>query len=126
MSTAPRDLRPDLAAEVRPWAEQLARYGSAGVQAVDTLMAQAHDDGDAAWRPSARRSGCARSARTARRRSARGAGPVPGAGDDRGRRLDRRPPHRPDPGDGAGAGTGERDGRTSLTVPSSGPARSPR
>ncbi|GAA2312323.1 hypothetical protein Scani_62140 [Streptomyces caniferus] len=49
MSTAPRDLRSDLAAEIRPWAEQLARYGSAGEQAVDTLMAQAHDDGDAAW-----------------------------------------------------------------------------
>ncbi|MGW7488432.1 beta-N-acetylglucosaminidase domain-containing protein [Streptomyces sp. NPDC054786] len=49
MSTAPRDLRSDLAAEIRPWAEQLSRYGSAGAQAVDTLMAQAHDDGDAAW-----------------------------------------------------------------------------
>ncbi|QZY16041.1 beta-N-acetylglucosaminidase domain-containing protein [Streptomyces decoyicus] len=49
MSTAPRDLHSDLAAEIRPWAEQLARYGSAGEQAVDTLMAQAHGDGDAAW-----------------------------------------------------------------------------
>ncbi|MGP8301748.1 beta-N-acetylglucosaminidase domain-containing protein [Streptomyces inhibens] len=49
MSTAPKDLNSDLAAEVRPWAEQLARYGSAGEQAVDTLMAQAQDDGDAAW-----------------------------------------------------------------------------
>ncbi len=49
MSTAPRDLHADLAAEIRPWAEQLARYGSAGEQAVDTLMAQADGDGDAAW-----------------------------------------------------------------------------
>lgn len=49
MRTVPRDLRPDLATEIRPWAEQLARYGSAGEQAVDTLMAQAHGDGDAAW-----------------------------------------------------------------------------
>ncbi|WP_310727590.1 beta-N-acetylglucosaminidase domain-containing protein [Streptomyces sp. N2A] len=49
MSTAPDDLRSDLAAEVRPWAAQLARYGRAGEQAVDTLLAQARDDGDAAW-----------------------------------------------------------------------------
>ncbi|MFI9258624.1 beta-N-acetylglucosaminidase domain-containing protein [Streptomyces sioyaensis] len=49
MSTAPRNLHSDLAAEIRPWAEQLARYGSAGELAVDTLMAQARDDGDAAW-----------------------------------------------------------------------------
>ncbi|WP_244414767.1 beta-N-acetylglucosaminidase domain-containing protein [Streptomyces hygroscopicus] len=49
MSTAPRDLHADLASEIRPWAEQLARYGSAGEQAVDTLMAQADGDGDAAW-----------------------------------------------------------------------------
>lgn len=49
MSTVPRNLHSDLAAEIRPWAEQLARYGSAGELAVDTLMAQARDDGDAAW-----------------------------------------------------------------------------
>ncbi|MGW1372729.1 beta-N-acetylglucosaminidase domain-containing protein [Streptomyces sp. NPDC002446] len=49
MSTAPEDLHSDLAAEIRPWAEQLARYGRAGEQAVDTLMAQARGDGDAAW-----------------------------------------------------------------------------
>lgn len=49
MSTVPRNLHSDLAAEIRPWAEQLARYGSAGELAVDTLMAQAGDDGDAAW-----------------------------------------------------------------------------
>ncbi|MFE1175793.1 beta-N-acetylglucosaminidase domain-containing protein [Streptomyces sp. NPDC058773] len=49
MSGAPDALHPELAAEIRPWAEQLARYGSAGVHAVDTLMAQAHDDGDTAW-----------------------------------------------------------------------------
>ncbi|UQA95373.1 beta-N-acetylglucosaminidase domain-containing protein [Streptomyces halobius] len=49
MSTAPKNLNSDLAAEVRPWAEQLARYGRAGERAVDTLMAQAHGDGDTAW-----------------------------------------------------------------------------
>ncbi|MFE1773013.1 beta-N-acetylglucosaminidase domain-containing protein [Streptomyces sp. NPDC059008] len=49
MSTAPEDLNSDLAAEIRPWAEQLARYGSAGEQAVDALTAQARGDGDAAW-----------------------------------------------------------------------------
>ncbi|MEU8786017.1 beta-N-acetylglucosaminidase domain-containing protein [Streptomyces sp. NPDC048637] len=49
MSSAPGNLHADLAAEIRPWAEQLARYGSAGVHAVDTLMAQAHGDGDTAW-----------------------------------------------------------------------------
>ncbi|WP_455567666.1 beta-N-acetylglucosaminidase domain-containing protein [Streptomyces celluloflavus] len=49
MATAPRYLTPELAAEVRPWAEQLGRYGSAGERAVDTLTAQARDDGPAAW-----------------------------------------------------------------------------
>ncbi|MEU9119450.1 beta-N-acetylglucosaminidase domain-containing protein [Streptomyces sp. NPDC048506] len=49
MSTAPKDLTSDLAAEIRPWAEQLARYGRAGERAVDTLLAQARDDGDTAW-----------------------------------------------------------------------------
>lgn len=49
MSGAPDDLNPDLAAEIRPWADQLARYGTAGAHAVDMLMAQAHDDGGTAW-----------------------------------------------------------------------------
>ncbi|MFI9046546.1 beta-N-acetylglucosaminidase domain-containing protein [Streptomyces sp. NPDC053427] len=49
MSTASRHLNPDLAAEVGPWAEQLGRYGRAGEAAVETLMAQARGDGDAAW-----------------------------------------------------------------------------
>jgi hyaluronoglucosaminidase len=49
MSTAPRHLTAELAAEVRPWAEQLGRYGSAGERAVEALTAQARDDGPAAW-----------------------------------------------------------------------------
>ncbi len=49
MSSAPKGLTSDLRAEVGPWAEQLARFGTAGAQAVDTLLAQARDDGDAAW-----------------------------------------------------------------------------
>ncbi|ALU93848.1 hyaluronidase [Streptomyces globisporus C-1027] len=36
--------------EVRPWTEQLARYGRAGELAVDLLQAQAAGDGAAAWR----------------------------------------------------------------------------
>ncbi|OII63734.1 hyaluronidase [Streptomyces sp. CC53] len=36
--------------EVRPWLEQLARYGQAGETAVDMLQAQARGDGAAAWR----------------------------------------------------------------------------
>ncbi|MEV0776746.1 beta-N-acetylglucosaminidase domain-containing protein [Streptomyces sp. NPDC050428] len=35
--------------EVRPWSEQLARYGQAGELAVDMLQAQSRGDGDAAW-----------------------------------------------------------------------------
>ncbi|KQX78994.1 beta-N-acetylglucosaminidase domain-containing protein [Streptomyces clavifer] len=35
--------------EVRPWSEQLARYGRAGELAVDLLQAQARGDGAAAW-----------------------------------------------------------------------------
>ncbi|MFD4988155.1 beta-N-acetylglucosaminidase domain-containing protein [Streptomyces sp. NPDC058374] len=35
--------------EVRPWSEQLARYGQAGELAVDLLAAQARGDGTAAW-----------------------------------------------------------------------------
>ncbi len=49
MAAAPKGLNSDLRAEVGPWAAQLGRYGSAGEQAVDTLLAQAHGDGDAAW-----------------------------------------------------------------------------
>ncbi|MGV4923747.1 beta-N-acetylglucosaminidase domain-containing protein [Streptomyces sp. BHT-5-2] len=49
MSAAPRGLASDLRAEIGPWAEQLARFGDAGAQAVDTLLAQSRDDGDAAW-----------------------------------------------------------------------------
>ncbi|MFI9779022.1 beta-N-acetylglucosaminidase domain-containing protein [Streptomyces sp. NPDC051956] len=37
-------------AEVRPWSDQLARYGEAGETAVDMLNAQARGDGAAAWR----------------------------------------------------------------------------
>ncbi|MEU0697118.1 beta-N-acetylglucosaminidase domain-containing protein [Streptomyces niveus] len=35
--------------EVRPWSEQLARYGRAGELSVDMLQAQSRGDGDAAW-----------------------------------------------------------------------------
>ncbi|MGY4906920.1 beta-N-acetylglucosaminidase domain-containing protein, partial [Streptomyces sp. 900116325] len=38
--------------EVRPWTEQLARYGRAGERAVDLLQAQARGDGAAAWKAS--------------------------------------------------------------------------
>ncbi|MFJ2883122.1 beta-N-acetylglucosaminidase domain-containing protein [Streptomyces sp. NPDC086796] len=38
--------------EVRPWTEQLSRYGRAGELAVDLLQAQSRGDGDAAWRAS--------------------------------------------------------------------------
>ncbi|WP_335936290.1 beta-N-acetylglucosaminidase domain-containing protein [Streptomyces sp. PTD5-9] len=41
-----------LGEEVRPWAEQLSRYGRAGELAVDLLRAQARGDGAAAWRAS--------------------------------------------------------------------------
>lgn len=36
--------------EVRPWTEQLARYGRAGELAVDLLQAQTRGDGAAAWK----------------------------------------------------------------------------
>ncbi|MFF4530456.1 beta-N-acetylglucosaminidase domain-containing protein [Streptomyces sp. NPDC001407] len=36
--------------EVRPWLDQLARHGRAGLRAVDMLTAQARGDGAAAWR----------------------------------------------------------------------------
>ncbi|MFJ7944147.1 beta-N-acetylglucosaminidase domain-containing protein [Streptomyces sp. NPDC096354] len=38
--------------EVRPWTDQLARYGRAGELAVDLLQAQARGDGAAAWKAS--------------------------------------------------------------------------
>ncbi|MFJ9028886.1 beta-N-acetylglucosaminidase domain-containing protein [Streptomyces sp. NPDC102274] len=38
--------------EVRPWLDQLARYGTAGELAVDMLQAQDRGDGTAAWRAS--------------------------------------------------------------------------
>ncbi|GAB2844553.1 hypothetical protein GCM10027074_09120 [Streptomyces deserti] len=38
-----------LAAEVAPWAEQLARYGEAGTTALDMLRAQSAGDTTAAW-----------------------------------------------------------------------------
>ncbi|MFG3529082.1 beta-N-acetylglucosaminidase domain-containing protein [Streptomyces sp. NPDC047917] len=38
--------------EVRPWTEQLSRYGRAGELAVDLLQAQSRGDGDAAWQAS--------------------------------------------------------------------------
>ncbi|MFD0417544.1 beta-N-acetylglucosaminidase domain-containing protein [Streptomyces sp. NPDC127108] len=40
----------ELAAEVRPWTERLARYGEAGGTAVRMLSAAAHGDGEGAWR----------------------------------------------------------------------------
>lgn len=49
MAEAPDHLSGGLAAEVRPWSAQLARYGRAGVHAVDMLRAQARGDGSAAW-----------------------------------------------------------------------------
>ncbi|WP_306335858.1 beta-N-acetylglucosaminidase domain-containing protein [Streptomyces sp. KL118A] len=42
----------ELGAEVRPWIDQLARYGEAGETAVDLLRAQSAGDGAAAWRGS--------------------------------------------------------------------------
>ncbi|MER5882192.1 beta-N-acetylglucosaminidase domain-containing protein, partial [Streptomyces sp. NPDC001941] len=49
MRAAPADLAV-AGADVRPWVEQLARYGRAGEAAVDLLAAQARGDGAAAWR----------------------------------------------------------------------------
>ncbi|MET9292600.1 beta-N-acetylglucosaminidase domain-containing protein [Streptomyces sp. NPDC003077] len=49
MSGTPDHLSAPLAAEVGPWAQQLARYGEAGENAVDMLLAQARGDGAAAW-----------------------------------------------------------------------------
>ncbi|QHF93476.1 hyaluronidase [Streptomyces sp. NHF165] len=50
MRTAPDEVPAELAEEVRPWLEQLARLGGAGEHAVDMLLAQARGDGAAAWR----------------------------------------------------------------------------
>ncbi|MFI2072694.1 MULTISPECIES: beta-N-acetylglucosaminidase domain-containing protein [Streptomyces] len=50
MASAREKLSPALGAEVRPWLEQLARHGEAGVRAVDMLTAQARGDGAGAWR----------------------------------------------------------------------------
>ncbi len=44
----------DLGREVRPWTQQLGRYGEAGELAVELLLAQARGQGEEAWR-SARR-----------------------------------------------------------------------
>ncbi|WAL95547.1 beta-N-acetylglucosaminidase domain-containing protein [Streptomyces sp. Je 1-369] len=53
MREAPRRLADsELDGEVRPWIEQLARYGEAGETAVDLLAAQSAGDGAAAWRGS--------------------------------------------------------------------------
>lgn len=49
MRDAPERLSGTLGEDVRPWLDQLGRYGDAGVQAVDMLTAQAHGDGDKAW-----------------------------------------------------------------------------
>ncbi|MBT2505268.1 beta-N-acetylglucosaminidase domain-containing protein [Streptomyces sp. ISL-98] len=56
MREAPQRLRSSAGGafddEVRPWIEQLARYGTAGELSVDLLQAQARGDGRAAWRAS--------------------------------------------------------------------------
>ncbi|MFD6432429.1 beta-N-acetylglucosaminidase domain-containing protein [Streptomyces venezuelae] len=53
MREAPRRLADsELDGEVRPWIDQLARYGEAGETAVDLLAAQSAGDGAAAWRGS--------------------------------------------------------------------------
>ncbi|MFI9200315.1 beta-N-acetylglucosaminidase domain-containing protein [Streptomyces sp. NPDC053048] len=50
MAGAQATLAPALGGEVRPWLEQLARHGEAGMRAVDMLTAHARGDGAAAWR----------------------------------------------------------------------------
>ncbi|MFC8129896.1 beta-N-acetylglucosaminidase domain-containing protein [Streptomyces sp. NPDC057302] len=58
MKEAPRRLADsDVDTEVRPWVEQLARYGEAGETAVDMLRAQSTGDGASAWRASRALSG---------------------------------------------------------------------
>ncbi|WP_445401050.1 beta-N-acetylglucosaminidase domain-containing protein [Streptomyces sp. LE64] len=50
LTWVPRDLTgTELYDEVRPWADQLARYGTAGVGALDLLAAMDRGDGAAAW-----------------------------------------------------------------------------
>lgn len=50
LARVPRDLAgTELYGEVRPWADQLARYGTAGLTALDLLAAQDRGDGPAAW-----------------------------------------------------------------------------
>ncbi|TVL92060.1 beta-N-acetylglucosaminidase domain-containing protein [Streptomyces sp. SAJ15] len=49
MRDAPARLDAKLGAEVRPWLDQLGRYGDAGIRAVDMLTAQARGDGATAW-----------------------------------------------------------------------------
>lgn len=67
MKEAPRRLaETDLDTEVRPWVEQLARYGEAGETAVDMLLAQSADDGAAAWRASRTLAGLQKDLRAAR------------------------------------------------------------
>ncbi|MBC9718081.1 beta-N-acetylglucosaminidase domain-containing protein [Streptomyces sp. TRM66268-LWL] len=44
----------DLGQEVRPWTEQLGRYGEAGELAVEVLLAQARGQGEEAWRSTRR------------------------------------------------------------------------
>ncbi|QKV94952.1 beta-N-acetylglucosaminidase domain-containing protein [Streptomyces sp. NA02950] len=50
MRDAPDRLAKKLGGDVRPWLDQLGRYGDAGVRAVDMLTAQARGDGAAAWK----------------------------------------------------------------------------
>ncbi|MGX2997179.1 beta-N-acetylglucosaminidase domain-containing protein [Streptomyces sp. JNUCC 64] len=51
LAEVPRDLAgTELYGETRPWADQLARYGTAGVAALDLLAAQDRGDGPTAWR----------------------------------------------------------------------------
>lgn len=67
MKEAPRRLADsDLDTEVRPWVEQLARYGEAGETAVDMLRAQSTGDGAAAWRASRALTGLQKDLKSAR------------------------------------------------------------
>ncbi|MFE9659783.1 beta-N-acetylglucosaminidase domain-containing protein [Streptomyces sp. NPDC005955] len=50
LTRVPDDLAgTELYGETKPWADQLARYGAAGVAALDQLAAQERTDGPAAW-----------------------------------------------------------------------------
>ncbi|MGW7076347.1 beta-N-acetylglucosaminidase domain-containing protein [Streptomyces sp. NPDC054866] len=67
MKEAPQRLADsDLDTEVRPWVEQLARYGAAGETAVDMLRAQSTGDGAAAWRASRTLTGLQKELKAAR------------------------------------------------------------